>query len=255
MFRRCLAVVLMAVVWAGCNPASRPASSDPDFESEDFKKAREKFELRDFIASISLYEQVLRDNPRMAKAHLALGRIYDDKQSDFVSAIYHYKRYLRLKPDGDNAKQVEDWITRAESQLALKSPNSPVQNSEELARAQKEILALKAELEDIKRARAQLKQQLDAAGLAASTPEPPPAAPVEAPAPAAAPPEPPKVVPLDKAMADVPKAVPVAAAGGTPAAPASAPRRNDAILKIAEANKEKFPDPAKIRAGQTLIIP
>jgi nucleoid-associated protein YgaU len=285
MFRRGLMLLLVAVVCAGCQPASRPVSTDPDFETEDFKKAREKFELRDFIASIDLYEKVLRENPKMAKAHLALGRIYDDKQSDFVSAIYHYKRYLRLKPDGDTARQVEEWITRAENQLALKAPNSPVQNSEELARVQKENLGLKAEIEDLKRAKAQLKQQLDAAGLAAATPEPAAPAPVPETTPAeAAAPEPPKVVPLDKAMTGVPKAVPVAGgeakgkpAPGAAAAPAAAPRsyviqpgdsmtkiakkmypklaRGEAIQKIMEANKETVSDPAKIRAGQTLVIP
>jgi hypothetical protein len=278
----------VALGLGGCQPKAPQVSADPDFETDDFKRAREKYELRDFPAAIELYDGVVRANPQMAKAHLELGMIYDDKLNDYVSSIYHYKRYLRLRPDGDTAKKVEEFIARAEMQLAARVPNSPVPAADELARLQKENLALKAEIEDFRRGRpadATRPSQAPAPeeAVAASVPEAKPAPEAAGQgAGTATGAQPPKVVPLEQAMrATVVRPVAQSGDAGTNApgvaASSSDPRTyviqpGDTITKIArkmypklsqtegvkritDANREKFPNPARIRAGETLVIP
>ncbi|GEM_PF-228339 len=141
-----------------CNQETHVPQGDDDFETPTFKKAKEKYEVRDFKSSVELYDEVLRENPRMAKAHFELGLIYDEKMGDFVSAIYHYKRFLRIKPTGDNAKTVEQWIARAELQFATTQPNSPIQSADEIARLSKENLKLRGELDESARQIAKLER-------------------------------------------------------------------------------------------------
>jgi tetratricopeptide (TPR) repeat protein len=266
----------------GCSQPSPIQKVDDEFETVSFKKAKEKFELRDYTGAISLYEEVLRDNPNMAKSHFELGLIYDDKLGDYVSAIYHYRRYLKLRPSGSKAKVVEQWIPRAELAFASMQPNSPIQSADELARLQKENLKIRADMEELQRnlassqndvalARQQmtaLQAQLEAAQAAAQNA-------------AANAGTQPGAIPADGALPATPAAGQPNPTHGAPAVTAAPGRPSDqrihtvkggetlwkisasyypgqvpeGIQKILEANKDTLPNAAKLKIGQTLIIP
>lgn len=155
--------IVAILLLAGCTPEAKLKPADNDFETPIFLRAKEKFELRDYEGAIALYEEVVRSNPNMAKAHLELGLIHDDKLGDYVSAIHHYRRFLKLRPDSDKARIVKQWITRAELAFAAQQPNSPLQNADELARLQKENISLKAQVEEARRVQRELQAQLKAA--------------------------------------------------------------------------------------------
>ncbi len=272
----------MTAVLAACTPDRPAAPVDNDYETPVFKRAKERYELRDFKGAIALYDEVLRENPNMAKAHLELGLIYDDKLGDYVSAIYHYRRYLALRPDGDRARIVEQWIPRSELSFAATLPNSPIQNAAEMARLQKSNLQLKQELEESRGRVAALeaaRARAEAAPAAAeSAGGPLAAAPsAEAPPPAkqgVAVARPPATVPgVGKAPEPViPRAVPVnpapSGAGGTrlhTVKPGETLWRiavqyyhgnaQDGVDRILKANTEQLPDAKKLRVGQTIVIP
>jgi len=156
-------ILFTLLLFAGCTPEAKLKPADNDFETPAFLRAKEKYELRDYEGAIGLYEDVVRSNPNMAKAHLELGLIYDDKMGDYVSAIHHYRRFLKLRPDSDKARIVKQWITRAELAFAAQQPNSPLQNADELARLQKENINLKAQVEEARRVQRELQAQLKAA--------------------------------------------------------------------------------------------
>ncbi|MBX7158191.1 MAG: LysM peptidoglycan-binding domain-containing protein [Verrucomicrobiae bacterium] len=147
--RRLLIFISLGLLLVGCSPEARKESQNNDYESSTFKRAKEKYELRDYRGAISLYEEVLRDNPLMAKAHLELGLIYNDKIGDPVSAIYHFRRYLKLKPNAERAKIIEEWIARAELAIASSQPNSPMESTEQFVQLQKENLLLKQSTEKL----------------------------------------------------------------------------------------------------------
>lgn len=246
--------VLLGALFSGCTPESKLKPVDNDFETPLFKRAKEKFELRDYEGSIALYEQVLRENPHMAKAHLELGLINDDKLGDYVSAIFHYRRYLALRPDGEKAGHVRQWIPRAEMAFAAQQPNSPLQNADELSRLQKENLTLKAEIEEARRVRRELDAQLRAAlaqpvsRAAAPPPQVEPLVPTRPQSQAAAPPPP---RPAPQAPANPPSVTPAAVAHApvaqvpparTPVAPPPAAQAPQP-MRVAEA-----PAPAPPRA-------
>lgn len=64
--------------------------------------------------AIEAFEKCLRLNPSAAKAHLQLGMLYEDVRTDPVTAAYHYRCYLKARPESENAEAVTRWLERAE---------------------------------------------------------------------------------------------------------------------------------------------
>ena len=49
-------------------------------------------------------------NPRSAAAHLELGWLQAEKAADPAAAIYHYQKFLKLRPTADNAETIRQHI-------------------------------------------------------------------------------------------------------------------------------------------------
>ncbi len=63
-----------------------------------------------------------RDSP---ESHFEAGYIYLKEMKDPVSAIYHFKSYIQLKPDSNQIAQVEQLIETAQKEFARQLPASP----------------------------------------------------------------------------------------------------------------------------------
>ena len=101
----------------------------------------------DFARAISLYEAALDDSPNCAEVHYKLALLYDDKLSDPVSALHHFRRYLELNPGGPHSADVKKSIKHDEiAALTALSGDSVITRSE-AARLRNENLNLHKELE------------------------------------------------------------------------------------------------------------
>ena len=150
----------MTLLLVACSPEQKGEMPNNDYESSTFKRAKEKYELRDYRGAINLYEEVLRENASMAKAHFELGLIYNDKVNDPISAIYHFRKFLRLRPNSEREKTIQEWISRAELAIASSQPNSPMESTEQFVELQKENLVLKNANEKLQQELVWLKHQL-----------------------------------------------------------------------------------------------
>jgi tetratricopeptide (TPR) repeat protein len=169
-----------AVVFAlstGCE-RSAPVSDAAAEQEVNYLRAKKLYEQQDFSAAAEFYKKTLSVNPDFARAHLELGLLSDDKLGDPIAAIYHYRRYLELRPDSEKRKLVEDFIERAKLSLAAKLPQSPVVDAGELARLQNEKAALLQENAMLRSHVAELEKAATAAA------EPPAAAVAGVPTPA-----------------------------------------------------------------------
>lgn len=111
---------------AGCY---QPGSGASDEEKEPhFQAGRARVNALDYKGAIAAFERALEANPRSAAAHFELGWLYADKVPDPAAAIFHYERYLRLRPNAENADTVRQHILRLKQELAkavLPLPASP----------------------------------------------------------------------------------------------------------------------------------
>ena len=111
-------VVVTAVLGAGCDSVSKLDARDRS--NSLLKRAAAKTANADYAAAIRLYQQALETDPKLARAHLDLALVLDGRGSDLVGAIYHYRRYLELRPSTEKDEMIQGRIERAEQAYATR---------------------------------------------------------------------------------------------------------------------------------------
>ena len=128
----------------------RQKTSDLDAKEERLpvmEEAKRRERSDDIDGAIELYQEVLDERPRLAKAHLQLGLLTDQYKKDYIGAIYHYQRYLELRPDTEKRPFIEELVRLARLSFATSIPDHPSDAIRELARMREEVETLEVALE------------------------------------------------------------------------------------------------------------
>jgi tetratricopeptide (TPR) repeat protein len=167
-----------ALALAGCGDNERLSYAtevdEPAYRegSAQLKAGRKQEALNAFLKVID------KRGDDSAESHLNVGLLYADDIRDPLSAIYHFKKFLELRPNSPQAPLVRQRIDAAMRDFAGTLPDQPLDNQlnrvdlvAALDRLKQENAALKQELADVKAGRA------TAAPLAVNTDVPATAAP------------------------------------------------------------------------------
>ena len=114
----------VALVVPGCGPASLSQSDEQ--KEPHFLAGKSRVSTMDYEGAIECFEQSLQVNPQSGSAHLELGCLYDQKETDPAAAIYHYNRYLKLCPNAGNADLIKEHILTCKQELARTVSLGPV---------------------------------------------------------------------------------------------------------------------------------
>src|SRR5688572_17325149 len=101
-FRHATLAVICSVMLSGCAPGNRGQVNEE--KEPHFLNGRSLVNAMDYQGAINAFGKALEVNPHSASAHFELGWLHADKASDPAAAIYHYQRYLELRPGADNAE-------------------------------------------------------------------------------------------------------------------------------------------------------
>ncbi len=218
------------------------------------RRAREKNTAKDIEGAVELYKRVIDKRPTLARAHLELALIYDNQFEDYVRAIYHYERYLELRPEAPEREHVRSLINHALIYFAASLPEQPNESVRMIRMLREENAALRAQVTALSQAPSSTAPSSPSRAL--------PTAPSPQPAPAAAP----VVAPVASRPSPAPPAPTVSAAN----AGTYVVQPGDTLSRIAgrvygdskrwqpiyDANRSSLPGgPQSVRVGQTLIIP
>lgn len=224
---------VLAVSQTGC---SRGAASQDKWDERDpyLKRALARKNMDDIDGAIELLNKALVRKPDLARAHLELGLLYDTHKQDYIRAIYHYERYLELRPDAEKRKLIQDLIRQARLSFTASLPDPPPGAIEQIAMLKREISALKGQIAS---------QQREGAPAVAK--------PVVAASTNATVLMPPKPAPAQSAVQTY-----VVQSRDTLSSIA-AKLYNDPgkWKKIYDANRNTLTSPQSVRPGQTLIVP
>ena len=143
-FFRAGPAVFLGLVLCGCLP-DRPVAADEEKEPQ-FLIGRSRVNSMDFPGAIESFEQALALNPRSAAAHLELGWLHAEKELDPAAAIYHYQKFLDLRPAADNAETIRQHIFRLKQELAKAA--LPIPPSTEMQRQLEQLTEEKRRLQD-----------------------------------------------------------------------------------------------------------
>ncbi len=234
------------VVLSGCGKNSGTIEEREE-RDPNVLSGQEYMEQGSYDEAIAEFKLALEQEPLMARPHLDLATIYHNYVFNPIHAIYHYDRYMELRPDSEKTEFILEQRQKVFNQFA----QTLVDNLPEVQKMLKERNALIQQNNDLKRQ------------LAAALKNNQPGAQTTASAPAK------KTV-----TQTVPKAT--AAAAAKPKPSTAAPTHQiyhvvggDTLTKIAskfygdsgkwdiiyEANKEMMRGPGDLKVGQTLVIP
>lgn len=111
-----VAGMALMVALGGC---SKPTESLDDREREHpmMKQAMERERAGDEKGAIEVYKTLIARTPDMARPHLAAAFLLDKPGRDPATAVYHYQRYLELRPDTEKHDMIDARIRQAKIQM------------------------------------------------------------------------------------------------------------------------------------------
>lgn len=138
--------VAFCVALCGCLPSSQgPVEEQKEMH---FLTGKARAIQLDYPGAIEAFEKALEANPRNGSAHFELGLLCE-KQGDFSAAIYHFERFLKLRPDSDHTQIVKERINADKMELSRTAAFAPVTQSlnREFDKLAEENKQLRAEVE------------------------------------------------------------------------------------------------------------
>lgn len=118
-----------------------------------YLRAQEELRRGNVKEAMSAFLKVTEKRTDAPESHFELGRIYLDQMKDPIQAIYHFRKYLELKPNSQASPMVRQMIETAQKRFAATLPETPYENNirrleleEIIQRMQKENVELKHKL-------------------------------------------------------------------------------------------------------------
>lgn len=128
-------------------------------------------EQKNHEEAAAAFETCLRLSPQSAQAHLQLALLYDEPLNDPLVAVYHYRRFLEMRPDDPNAEVAKEWAAKTEQKLLQRLQQAAVYAAisqgggaaplPESAGASTRELALLARVQELTAANEELRKRLE----------------------------------------------------------------------------------------------
>jgi LysM repeat protein len=112
--------------------------------------AEQSLAAGDYTKAVRYFEQSLDGTPETAAVHFRLALLYDTQLKDDVSALHHYRRYLRLAESGKYAADAKKAIGRIEREFAAKLGEGGLVTRAEAVRLRNENTALRQQIAELR---------------------------------------------------------------------------------------------------------
>jgi LysM repeat protein len=149
--RFALAALLCAASLAGCDEGriTGPVAEPEDANFQDGKRLAGEGKERE---ALQAFVKVILSRREAPEAHLEAGNLCLALK-DPLEAIFHFKQYLKLRPDAVQAGVVQQRIRTAEKEFLKTLPFRPLEgsNADRVAELMDQIKLVRAENDDLKR--------------------------------------------------------------------------------------------------------
>src|SRR5262245_15688897 len=122
-------IISLGALLSGCLPTDR-GQLDEEKEAH-FVAGKTRVNSLDYKGAIESFEKSLEVNPRSASAHFELAVLYDSKEPDPAAAIYHYRHYLKFRPDAGKDETVKQRILACQQDIARTVSLGPVSDRQQ----------------------------------------------------------------------------------------------------------------------------
>jgi len=142
-----IAAGILCGMLAGCNPSTTVAK-----ETDERGYRRGKSLLREGRQDVALlaFLSVIGSRADPLESHLESGLIYLNHIKDPLAAIYHFRSYLSLSPQGEHSELVKELILTAQKDFVETLPGQPFGNAIERVNLMETVRALQQENTQLK---------------------------------------------------------------------------------------------------------
>ncbi len=243
---KCRHLILPSAAWwiaalLLCATGCQRDSAAREARERNLRRAKAAVQAQDISAAIHWGERAVARRPNSGLAHRELGLLYDNWQQDYVRALYHYQRYLELRPDAADHADVADRMAHCRTALAAEVAATPAEMKRAIQTRDSRITALETELAALR-------------ADAATSAKPPRGKPSAAKAAPAAPPA--TTAPVAPPPAAAETQTHVVQSGETLATISARYYGSPAKWElIFNANRDRLSSPNNVRVGTRLTIP
>lgn len=137
-------VLAFLAVAAGCRRSTVADVEGKELSNPEIEAAWAASTNGDLAAAEARYEAILRKNPDLARAHLDLAMVLMEAEEKPLTAIYHFMRYLEIRPETEKRELIGRNIRNLTSLLSGKASKSRIVQLEQ------QLAALQAENERLR---------------------------------------------------------------------------------------------------------
>ncbi|MDR2982910.1 MAG: LysM peptidoglycan-binding domain-containing protein [Puniceicoccales bacterium] len=180
-----MAICLVCLfAFTACDQTAKPQPSVPETEDSAYKDARNMLRDGNTMGALMKFLEVIDARTDAAESHLEAGRIYLSRKEP-LDAIYHFRQFLRIRPNAEQAPQVGDLIRTADRAYLQSIPGRPFEvdatkeaYQDRLTESRRENDDLKKKISDLEMKVAQLERRAPTL-TSSATPSPSPATSIE----------------------------------------------------------------------------
>jgi LysM repeat protein len=111
----------------GCGPT--PGERADEQREPHFLQGKNRLQALDYTGAIESFERALEMNSRSSAAHFELGLLNEEYLKDYAVAIYHYQRFLQLRPGAPQEGNTLQRIMTCKQYIAKDVSLGPVSQS------------------------------------------------------------------------------------------------------------------------------
>lgn len=151
------AALLAVVLLAGCTGGDRPQYAS-ELDEPSYREGQSLLKSGHRAEALSAFLRVIeRRGDDAPESHLEAGMLYLQQVNDPLAAIYHFKKYIAIRPNSPQAPLIRQRIDAAIREFARTLPAQPIPTQGEridliakVDRLQRENESLKQQLADLK---------------------------------------------------------------------------------------------------------
>lgn len=150
-------LLLAGILLQGCGPST---SISQETEERAYRRGKNLLREGRKDEALQAFQTVIATRPDATESHLEAGLIYLNHIKDPLAAIYHFRNYLALSPEGEYADFVKELILTAQKDFAQTLPGEPFGNEVERVNLMETVNKLKDENNELKQNVLELQKQL-----------------------------------------------------------------------------------------------
>lgn len=119
-------LIVFTIFLHGCGRSS--SATIPEKEDRNFKLGQRLYRENRYQESMNSFMRVIDSRRDAPESHLEVGRLYLDHFNDPITAIYHMKKFLEVKPNVEQSPMVKQMIETAKKSFVKSLPGYHDQN-------------------------------------------------------------------------------------------------------------------------------